>query len=72
MADRVPPIHGWINFAYHELAEATNKFDNRPVKSGGCRVSEGGFGDVYKGYLRHTEVAIKVLRNVPKVLVHCL
>lgn len=67
MADRVPPAHGWINFDYQKLVDATNNFDDRPVKSGGCRLSAGGFGDVYKGFLRHTEVAITVMKNVPQV-----
>ena len=64
MAGSVP---GCIHFNIQELAEATNNFDKVSVKNGGCKLGEGGFGPVYKGRLRHTEVAIKILRKVPKV-----
>ncbi|KAJ3673822.1 hypothetical protein LUZ60_005814 [Juncus effusus] len=51
------PAVGLIEFSYSELEEATNKF-NKALKIG-----EGGFGSVYKGFLRHTTVAIKVLNH---------
>ncbi|KAL1197724.1 U-box domain-containing protein 52 [Cardamine amara subsp. amara] len=39
-----------------EIEEATNSFDNAN------KIGEGGYGPVYKGYLDHTPVAVKVLR----------
>uniref|UniRef100_A0A7N0VCN1 RING-type E3 ubiquitin transferase n=1 Tax=Kalanchoe fedtschenkoi TaxID=63787 RepID=A0A7N0VCN1_KALFE len=43
---------------YHieEIAAATENFSNAR------KVGEGGYGPVYKGYLDHTSVAIKILR----------
>ncbi|XP_072993674.1 U-box domain-containing protein 33-like isoform X1 [Typha latifolia] len=42
-------------FSYSELKQATNDFDES------LKIGEGGYGSVYKGFLRHTVVAIKVL-----------
>ncbi|KAJ3689331.1 hypothetical protein LUZ61_018495 [Rhynchospora tenuis] len=44
-------------FTYSEIAEATRKFDPSHV------IGEGGFGAVYKGFLRHTTVAMKILNR---------
>ena len=60
-------IAGCLHFDKKELSEATDNFNRRPVRLGGCKLGEGGFGPVFRGVLRHTEVAIKILRNVPKV-----
>ena len=57
---------GCILFSYEELRQATGNFDNRSISQGGNKLGEGGFGPVYKGKLKFTEVAIKILRN-PKV-----
>lgn len=54
-------VAGCLEFDYEELRKATNGFDNS------CKLGEGGFGPVFKGKLKHTEVAIKILRNTPKV-----
>ncbi|KAG1359598.1 U-box domain-containing protein 33 [Cocos nucifera] len=50
--------HGTVNiseFSYEELKQATLDFDDS------LKLGEGGYGSVYKGFLRHTMVAIKML-----------
>ncbi|XP_017697851.2 U-box domain-containing protein 33-like [Phoenix dactylifera] len=42
-------------FSYVELKQATMDFDDS------LKIGEGGYGSVYKGFLRHTTVAIKML-----------
>ncbi|KAJ3689330.1 hypothetical protein LUZ61_018494 [Rhynchospora tenuis] len=52
--------HNLINcteFTYLEIKEATRNFDQSH------KIGEGGFGLVYKGFLRHTTVAIKILNR---------
>ncbi|XP_051148635.1 U-box domain-containing protein 33 [Andrographis paniculata] len=42
-------------FSFLEIEEATNNF------SQSMKIGEGGYGSIYKGHLRHTQVAIKML-----------
>ncbi|CAL5075479.1 unnamed protein product [Urochloa decumbens] len=42
-------------FSYSEIKEATNNFDHS------MKIGESVYGSVYKGFLRHTNVAIKKL-----------
>ncbi|KAJ3693045.1 hypothetical protein LUZ60_012140 [Juncus effusus] len=56
----VPSFQNSVNcseFSLLELKEATNNFDE------GNKIGEGGYGSVYKGCLRHTLVAIKILNR---------
>eukprot|EP00731_Ephydatia_muelleri_P017175 Em0010g273a len=58
-----------IKATREELEEASDHFNTNPVHRGGCKIGEREFGSVYKGILKHTEVAIKVLLNsaaIPK------
>lgn len=64
-------VAGCLFFTHEELKSATSNFDNRPISQGGCKLGEGGFGPVYKGKLKFTDVAIKILRY-PKVYTKCL
>lgn len=47
--------HFFSEFSFSEIEEATDCF-NQAMKIG-----EGGYGSIYKGKLRNTEVAIKIL-----------
>ncbi|KAK9273562.1 hypothetical protein L1049_018372 [Liquidambar formosana] len=44
-------------FSFLEIEEATSNF--HPT----LKIGEGGYGSIYKGLLRHTEVAIKMLHS---------
>ncbi len=63
-------VPGCLHFTYEELKVATDNFNTKPLNMGGRKLGEGGFGPVFLGRLKFTEVAIKILRNVPKVRVH--
>lgn len=45
----------FLEFSFSEIEEATDNFN--PSR----KIGEGGYGSIYKGLLRHTEVAIKML-----------
>ena len=70
-----PQFHGQVkneatsclHFEYEAVERATKGFDQRSLSKGGCKLGEGGFGPVFKGDLKFTEVAIKVLRRAPPV-----
>ncbi|CAM8897068.1 unnamed protein product [Rhodiola kirilowii] len=43
-------------FTYSEIENATRYFDSS------LKIGEGGYGSIYKGVLRYTEVAVKILQ----------
>jgi chromosome segregation ATPase len=45
----------FTDFSFSEIEEATNHFDST------LKIGEGGYGSIYVGLLRHTQVAIKML-----------
>nr|XP_019071644.1 U-box domain-containing protein 33 isoform X3 [Solanum lycopersicum] len=45
----------FAEFYFHEIEEATRTFD--PA----LKIGEGGYGCIYRGLLRHTQVAVKML-----------
>ncbi|XWS35792.1 hypothetical protein CRYUN_Cryun20dG0026300 [Craigia yunnanensis] len=47
----------FTDFSFSEIEEATHNFD--PT----LKIGEGGYGSIYKGLLRHTTVAIKMLHS---------
>lgn len=47
----------FTKFTYMELKEGTNDFEDS------LKIGEGGYGKVYRGLLRHTTVAVKILRR---------
>lgn len=56
-ASSTKEIMNLTEFTFSELERATNNFDNS------MKIGEGGYGNVYKGFLRHTVVAIKMLNS---------
>ncbi|XP_068640230.1 U-box domain-containing protein 33 [Aristolochia californica] len=49
--------HDFSLFSFFEIKEATQGFDPS------LKIGEGGYGSVYRGLLRHTRVAVKVLNS---------
>lgn len=47
----------YYEFSFSEIEEATSNFDPS------LKIGEGGYGTIYRGLLRHTQVAIKVLHS---------
>ncbi|XP_027334440.1 U-box domain-containing protein 33-like isoform X2 [Abrus precatorius] len=45
----------FLEFSSEDIKQATSNFNPS------CKIGEGGYGSIFKGILRHTEVAIKVL-----------
>lgn len=54
-AEGASTSHLFSEYSFSEIEEATHNFD--PT----LKIGEGGYGSIYKGLLRHTKVAIKVL-----------
>ncbi|KAF7141015.1 hypothetical protein RHSIM_Rhsim06G0038700 [Rhododendron simsii] len=44
-----------LSFSLHEIKRATGNFDPS------MKIGQGGYGPIYRGFLRHTHVAIKTL-----------
>ncbi|KAI8545105.1 hypothetical protein RHMOL_Rhmol07G0016900 [Rhododendron molle] len=55
-ANRLAPEF-FSEFSFSEIVEATSNFDQS------LKIGEGGYGNIYKGLLRHTQVAIKMLNS---------
>ncbi|KAF7139642.1 hypothetical protein RHSIM_Rhsim07G0014600 [Rhododendron simsii] len=55
-ANRLAP-ELFSEFSFSEIVEATSNFDLS------LKIGEGGYGNIYKGQLRHTQVAIKMLNS---------
>ncbi|CAK9165527.1 unnamed protein product [Ilex paraguariensis] len=49
--------HFFSEFSFSEIEEATRNFDPS------LKIGEGGYGNIYKGLLRQTQVAIKMLHS---------
>ncbi|GJS16113.1 U-box domain-containing protein kinase family protein [Tanacetum coccineum] len=49
--------HFYNEFSFTEIKDATRNFDPS------LKIGEGGYGSVFRGYLRHTEVAIKTMHS---------
>ncbi|KAF7139336.1 hypothetical protein RHSIM_Rhsim07G0014200 [Rhododendron simsii] len=55
-ANRLAPEF-FSEFSFSEIVEATSNFNPS------LKIGEGGYGNIYKGQLRHTQVAIKMLNS---------
>ena len=59
--DKCASAYGSMEFLAEELFNATSSYGKANL------IGEGGYGRVYRGTLRHTTVAIKVLSEVNKM-----
>ncbi|KAE9595512.1 hypothetical protein Lal_00030468 [Lupinus albus] len=48
-------IQSFSEFSFLEIEEATRNFDPN------LKIGEGGYGSIFRGIMRHTEVAVKIL-----------
>jgi len=58
-AEQIGAVRGGVKYRRYtiqEIESATDYFNNKQ------KIGEGGYGPVYKGFLDHTPVAIKILR----------
>ncbi|EXB29692.1 U-box domain-containing protein 51 [Morus notabilis] len=58
-AEQIGAVRGGVKYRRYtiqEIQSATDYFNNKQ------KIGEGGYGPVYKGFLDHTPVAIKILR----------
>ncbi|XP_073024932.1 U-box domain-containing protein 35-like [Primulina eburnea] len=49
-------VSRYRRYTINEIEVATNNF------SSSCKIGEGGYGPVYRGFLDHTRVAVKILK----------
>ncbi|CAJ1950147.1 unnamed protein product [Sphenostylis stenocarpa] len=54
-ASRMQELQRFSEFSFSEIKEATSNFN------ASLKIGQGGYGSIFKGILRHTEVAIKIL-----------
>lgn len=57
-ASRTQSLQLFNEFSFLEIEEATCNFNPS------LKIGEGGYGSIFKGILRHTEVAIKILSPI--------
>ena len=58
MSTIVPLGKYLLRYSAAEVRQATKEFSQE------CLIGSGAFGEVYGAYLRHTDVAIKIFKEV--------